>query len=257
MDSDAIQSELERELWAHLKTLKDAKLSHLIAAIDHVRHIRALGLSASEDKVEQKPPSLSPDVTSISSTPKVPLTRGDAAVLILQHAGIPLHADEIVEAMKQYDFETSRARLAWVLNHDQWGRFINIGNNVFKLDAAALAAMATEYVREWPLRQRKTPRVKALKGSLKQAVVDAIATVEGEFDQPMIYELVRQQHPEAAMHIQRTSVSVTLSNLANKEKVIEVVSVGGGRVPKTYRKKPQGTILPMLFEKQKRRESQG
>ncbi len=242
-DLQTIQASLEEELIDYLRKLSDPKVKHLLAALDHIKNARTT--------VKINPSHVKPDGQPVM--PDTPLTRGDACVEAIQEAKRPLHVEDLVDYVINCGFQTTRERLVGILKRDALNRFINKGGNVYTLNEEALAASKREYFQSTPggpIRRRKKFKIADLGVTLKQAVLMEIAKFgDQEFDQPTILKLLHERFPKSAVSIQKTTVAVTLNNLA-KDGVIETTFGGWGAKPKRYRNKlqsverePQGTLL--------------
>jgi hypothetical protein len=73
------------------------------------------------------------------------------------------------------------------------------------------------------------------KGSLQQAVKDALQFISGEFSLRDVEKQIRATDSALAAKVKRPSLSSALKRLAN-ERQIELVSVGKGKRPSKYRR---------------------
>jgi hypothetical protein len=106
---------------------------------------------------------------------------------------------------------------------DRRKRFHNIGGNVYALRDSAGAVKA-----------ESNGHAQQVLFSLTTAIKQLLPRLEGEFSQPVLYDLLRRQYPQAK--IQKPSISSTLRNLESRGE-IEVTHPGFGPDPRKYVRK--------------------
>jgi DNA-binding HxlR family transcriptional regulator len=204
----------EKELTDLLARINDPQLQRLLADLEALRRSREILRSSAPfqavREVHQRPQS------------DKPATKGDAAVLIIQKAGRPLHVDKILAEMPSYGFRgVKKVNMVSNMIKDRRSRFHNIGGNVYALrDNAVISRAETNGHR--PQSQF----------SLTTALNDLLPGLRGEFSQPIIYTALKRLFPEA--NIQKPSISSTLRNLESKG-MIEITHKGFGPDPRRYR----------------------
>lgn len=206
----------ERELAALLARIDNPQLQRLLGDLEALRRSREILRSSASfqtvREVQQRP------------QPDKPATKGDAAVLIIQKAGRPLHVNKILAEMPAYGFRgVKKVNMVSNMIKDRRNRFHNIGGNVY-----ALSDSTSE------LKAETNGHGQQAQFSLTTAIKELLPGLDGEFSQPVLYSLLRKQYPQA--NIQKPSISSTLRNLESKGE-IEITHPGFGPDPRKYRRK--------------------
>lgn len=227
----------ERELEEYLSGLSDPTLRHILADINALRRAKELVADTPEE-------SPAPAVTQKASRSSRPspmaqtgtLTIGDAVVSILEKAGHPVHVNDIMrELATRYALHPkNKASLTSLIRKDRQKRFTSKGGGAWDLrekrgtkpvDKAAAHARGNG----------ASPFNRAgfsLIGSIKEL----LPHLSGEFSQPVVYNKLRERHPEVAEHIQKASVATTLRKL-QEDGLLEVTYPGYGSEPRRYKRK--------------------
>lgn len=234
---DQAISQKGKELEAYLARFDDPTLKQLLSDISALKRTRELVADMSY------PIPTNQANQNGSRIPAPTLSQGDAAVEILIKAGRPMHLDEILSVMPQYGLHPKKANLESNIRKDRRERFRNLGGNKFALQAehGTLSVKQAEHGMSSVNQPSsngngKGTSLPSIGFSLIGSIKNLLPNLDGEFSQPVIYNTLRELHPEVAPHIQKASVAGTLRKLLDNG-LIEVTHEGFGSDPKRYKRK--------------------
>lgn len=204
-----------------LELIGDPIIKQLLADISTIQRTKEILKDAKLDGVTSDTPITAPTVVPNSNGN---ITQGDAVYEILKKRGQAMHVSDIFREVQKYGITTTKTSLSSIVAKDRRKRFVNTGNNTFKInpkfngtgDANAVSRLPPDF---------------SLIGSIKEL----LTTFEGEFSQPIVYQKLVEKFPNVASSIQRPSVSTTLRKLV-EDGLIEVTFEGFGSDPKRYRR---------------------
>lgn len=236
--------ELKLQVWVLLPEIDDPRLIHLLSKIDHLEKTKEiLGVEMEAAGVYRA--SVEPESRPIPTRALAldGMTRGSAMVEILRKSPSGMHVNHIVEDLKaNYSFDVSRRSAIGIMKGDTQERFKSLGRGYYAISDVYLQKIRTNGNGYVPRPAFK--RIKGLDITLRQAVLNVIRGIEGEFSQPDVYDLLIKTFPKAKDSILKETVSVTLNNM-KKSKLLDESFAGRGRYPKLYFKTP---ALEALFK---------
>jgi hypothetical protein len=227
---ERLLADKERELEVYISGLNDPRLRELLSDLAAIRRTNALAVNSEQGAPAQVAPlkvTTSPVVNQNGhQPPTATLTQGDAVVEILRKAGRPLHINDIAKEMPSFGLNPKKQNLVSIIVKDRKDRFTKKGGNVF--------ALRPGYVSSQPSPTNGSSPFARAGFSLIGSVMALLPQLHAEFSQPVVYNMLRERHPEVAEHIQKASVATTLTKLAERG-LIEVTDKGFGSEPRKYK----------------------
>lgn len=228
----------ERELEEYLSGLSDPTLRQILSDINALRRTKELVA----DTPDESPAPAASQKTSQNGRPSLPsqagtLTIGDAVVSILKKAGHPKHVNDIMYELAAHFglHPKNKASLTSLIRKDRQKRFTSKGGGMWDLREKQSTKPADKAVADTHSSNGASPFNRAgfsLIGSIKEL----LPHLSGEFSQPVVYNKLRERHPEVADRIQKASVATTLRKL-QEDGLLEVTYQGYGSEPRRYRRK--------------------
>lgn len=231
---DQYITQKEDQLYRKLATVTDPEIRQLVSDLNSLKRTKEI-LRQPEASVSL-PLFQNGNGNSAASVPQ--MTQGDAAIAAIKRAGKPLHVDAILRALPDFGAKATKQTLVSVLLKDRRKRFVRTAPNTFDVRPSVVDnEVDTGTINSAVGIIRANSRSQLPAGfSLIESIKRLLPELNGEFSQPIVYDLLCKKYPDAAPFIQKASIAAMLGKLAERD-LIEVTDKGYGSSPRKYRRK--------------------
>ncbi len=229
-------AEKERQLDEYLSSLNDPRLRQMLSDLSALRRTKEIVAGAT---IVTPLPPVAPSASAVRNGHSVPpgvVTQGDAVVEMMSTTERPMHINEIMQELElHYQIKPkNKQSLLSNIRKDRQNRFKSRGGGFWTLRDKHVIQPASESA---PTRSGNGVSPFARAGfSLVGAIKELLPHLHGEFSQPIVYNKLREKHPEVAEYIQKASVATTLRKL-ELDGLIEITYQGYGSEPRRYKRK--------------------
>jgi hypothetical protein len=220
----------------HLTHVKDAitVLTELLKFdVDNIKQMSAETAEVIANRLDTKEDENNVSRTEYNEQNQSSITLNDGVEKILTREGKPLHADKLVEYLRELGRFTDKRSLNSGMLKDSKKRFVLLSGNVFDLRSRQPHTLFPEYSGG----ANVTNNLPTSNFILINVTRDAIKELNGrEFAVSEIFDILKARFPSEVNESRRRSIGSTINNLMLKGE-LEKVRVGTFDKPALYREK--------------------